>query len=140
VPSACRDGFGMGRVTVWANQAGQHIILRNDVLIGTKGLGGDLASANASVAIGAISARSARSGQRTMYVRNGENGTDTLQMQCVVSSVGHESLTIVEKLVATRHLRETCTHSVATISNDYWVDAAGSVRNSGNGRAQKLAI
>jgi hypothetical protein len=129
-PAAYRTGYGVGRVAVWKTGFGQSIALRNGILIGTKGLGSDLASADTSVAIKAIGTKSARAGLRTMYVRNDDNGTDTYKFQCSVSIVGSETLEIFQKRFSTQHLREDCGHSIGKISNDYWVDGQGTIRKS----------
>lgn len=129
-PAAYRTGNGVGRVAVWKTGFGQSMALRNGVLIGTKGFGSDVASSDSAVAVSATGAKSARAGLRTMYVRNDDNGTDTYKFQCSVSVVGNETIEIFQKRFSTQHLREDCTNSQAEISNDYWVDRQGTIRES----------
>ncbi len=130
VPTAIRKDSTPGRVTVWKTVQSEHIIVRSGVLIGTKGLGRDLASANATPVIKSLSARSSGGGLRTLHVRNDTNGTDELPMQCELSVVGPKMITIVERSYETLHINESCQLESGEISNDYWIEADGSVRQS----------
>lgn len=129
-PAAYRTGYGIGRVAVWKTGTGQSIVLRNDVLIGTKGFGNDLASADSTNAIKAVGNRSARSGQKAMYVRNDVNGTDPYYLQCSASVLESKQLNIFEKRFLTLHIREVCSIVGTQVSNDFWVDQQGTIRQS----------
>jgi hypothetical protein len=129
-PIAYRNDRTAGRVTVWKTAEGEHVVLRSGVLIGTKGLGRDLASTNAAATLVALRTRSSRQGTRSMYIRDDVNGGNEIRMQCQISTVGPQTITIVEKSYRTLHLNEECTFDSGTISNDYWIDSAGTVRQS----------
>ena len=116
--TAYRDG----NVTVWRTGGNSQLVLRDGVLIGTKGLGNDLASADASPALAAVRSRGSSSGQRVMYIRNDVNGVDRMSLSCEVRNMGAETLEIVERSFPTVHLREDCSNETGQITNHYWVD------------------
>ena len=118
IPEAYRDG----NVTVWRTGGNSQLVLRDGVLIGTKGLGNDLASADASPALAAVRSRGSSSGQRVMYIRNDVNGVDRMSLSCEVRNMGAETLEIVERSFPTVHLREDCSNETGQITNHYWVD------------------
>ncbi|MEO9457595.1 MAG: YjbF family lipoprotein [Lentilitoribacter sp.] len=130
LPAAIRRDTTPGRVTVWKTLQDENIVVRSGVLIGTKGLGRDLTSANATPVINSLSARKNSGGLRTLHVRNDDNGTNELRMQCEFSVVGQKKITIVEKTYDTLHFNETCQLESEEISNDYWIDSTGSMRQS----------
>lgn len=119
IPDAYRDG----NVTVWRTGGNRQVVLRDGVLIGTKGLGNDLASADASPALAAVRSHGSSSGQRVMYIRNDVNGVDRMSLSCEVRNIGPETLEIVERSFPTVHLREDCSNETGQITNHYWVDS-----------------
>ncbi|MBM2290768.1 YjbF family lipoprotein [Sulfitobacter pseudonitzschiae] len=118
IPEARRSG----NLTVWRTGGNSQVILRDGVLIGTKGLGNDLASADASPALAAVRSRGSSAGQRVMYIRNDVNGVDRMSLSCEVHNLGAENLEIVERSFPTVHLREDCSNETGKIANHYWVD------------------
>jgi hypothetical protein len=130
IPAAYRKDRRQGRVTVWKTVEGENVVVRSGVLIGTKGLGRDLVSADASAVIKNIVTKQSGGGLRVLHVRNDVNGADELRIQCEITVVGPESITIIERSYPTLHMNEKCVAGSGEISNDYWVDSAGDVRQS----------
>lgn len=129
-PIAYRKGQGQGEVVVWSTEQGQHIILRNGILIGTRGLGGDLSSADVSLTSESIANRSESNGLRTLYVRDDNNANIPIEMRCSISKVGPETIVIVGKQLDTLRMQETCTDENLTVTNDYWANTDGTISKS----------
>ncbi len=119
IPLARRDNR---RLVVWQSGDKRQIILRDGVLVGTRGLGHDLTSADAAPAVSAVRTRSDTGGDREMYIRNDLNGVDRMVLACAVNVVGPETIEIVGSKRATTHLRETCENTSGSFTNDYWAD------------------
>ncbi len=107
-----RDG-----VTIYASKDGAQVFLRNGILIGTRGLGRDLMSADAP-SPGALRAGAAH--QRSYYDLDGTDTTIRHVFTCTV-----ERDAAVENAIA-----EACTADIGTIRNQYWLDSGGSVSKS----------
>lgn len=123
IPSAERPGDG---IVVWRTAANSQVILRDGVLIGTKGLGNDLASVEASPALNAVRNRANGFGERVMYFRNDVNGINPMSLSCEIRNLGPETLEIVGRSFPTTRMQEDCSTASGQISNHYWVD-----RNNG---------
>lgn len=130
VPAAYREDSTRGRVTVWKTVEGENVVVRSGVLIATKALGRDLVSADVSTVISSIASRKSGGGLRTLHVRNDVNGTEELRIQCEISVVGPETITIIERSYHTLHMNEKCAVGSGEVSNDYWVDSVGTMRQS----------
>ena len=121
-----RDG-SPGRITVWRAEDAVTLATRNGVLIATRGLGGDVISTEVQVA--GDSPGPARGGARVLHVQALDNQAVPVRLSCTLADLGPETLTIVERRHATRHLRETCSGDGGTVVNDYWTEG-GLVRQS----------
>ncbi|MEM8577905.1 MAG: YjbF family lipoprotein [Pseudomonadota bacterium] len=130
LPSAFRTDDGPGDVAVWQTVDDIHIVLREGVLIATRGLGRDVTSADVLAAVSTLKSRSSGGGAREMRIRNDDFGADTLRFSCVIEVVGDTAVEIVERRFPARHLREKCSNSAGTFVNDYWVDPARDVIQS----------
>lgn len=130
IPGAFRTDHLPGKIAVWRTITGENVVLRDGVLISTRGLGRDLASSDASASLRAIKARGNGGGERRMQVRNDVNGAFDLLLQCESAVVGNESIDIIELRFQTLHLRETCQSTLGTVRNDYWVNQSGKVLQS----------
>lgn len=109
---ATRDG-----VTIYASKDGAQVFLRNGILIGTRGLGRDLMSADAP---NPAALRSGAPHQRSYYDLD---GTDTM--------IRHVFTCTVERdLAGENGVVEACTADIGRIRNQYWFDSAGSVSKS----------
>ncbi|MFC4669487.1 YjbF family lipoprotein [Seohaeicola nanhaiensis] len=126
-----RSDAAPGRIEQWRTQDNVSLTFRNGVLIATRGLGGDLVSAEVQVA--GDRPGPATGGERGMHLRSGDLQVIRLGLACDLEDLGPETVTIVELSFATRHLRESCTTEGVTIGgqavgagrvvNDYWIDS-----------------
>ena len=131
IPTAARTNAGAGKVVVWKTGSGtENIILRNGVLVGTKGIGNDLGSADARSTVRGLKSRGTTTGEKTLYIRRDDNALEQIRLQCEMTNVGRESVTIVERSFATTHMREVCSNATGRITNHFWVDNSGAVRKS----------
>ncbi len=123
-----------GRVEIWKSSDNAQVFLRNGVVIGTRGVGGDIIAADAALTISAIQARAARSGLREYTLSDGDVTTTKMQVYCDIEVVGNSIITIVDQVFNTTHLREECapgSDAAAVMTNDYWVqESTGLVRKS----------
>ncbi|WP_298858734.1 YjbF family lipoprotein [uncultured Sulfitobacter sp.] len=129
-----RRDSGLGTVEVWNSTDNARVFLRNGVIIGTRGVGGDMISADANVTIKALSAGADRSGVRTYVVSDGDVTTTEYRFQCKLDVIGQERITIVNQTFNTNYIREDCVGGVrgdAVLRNEYWVQpSTGLVRKS----------
>ncbi len=122
VPFSDRNDRRPGKLRTWRTADNANLVFRDGILVTTRGLGNDLGSSDASSTVAAIQTRSARSGQRAMFVRNGDNGTDRINLSCTMSNLGPTTLSIVGTQRSVVHLQESCIGSNEQITNDFWVD------------------
>jgi len=94
--------------------------LRKGVVLATRGLGGDLMSADVSGTEAAIKGRS-KHYQRRLQWLDSQDQTQTQVYTCRMAKVGGETITILGTRFSTRHLRESCTSDRASYKNDYWI-------------------
>lgn len=113
-----------GEVQVWRSEDAAQLAFRNGVLINTRGLGGDVMSAQ--VPVSGTSAGPSRSGAHVLQVRAGANTVWPADMTCDLVDLGPVTIEIVERRHATRHLRQNCEaragQTTGVVVNDYWVD------------------
>jgi len=128
-----RDSNGMLN-EVWQSSDSAQIFLRNGVLVGTRGVGTDIISSDASAIIRAVDAKGSRRGTRRYVVSDGDNTSETVTFRCAIDNLGQEGIFIVNQSFDTVHLRETCIGGPSgevSISNDYWVlSQSGLVKKS----------
>ena len=130
---ARRNDSEFGTVEVWNSSDNAQIFLRNGVLIGTRGVGGDIISSNAAATVSAVTQARSGAGSRTYRVSNGDNTDQLVNFRCEIQNLGAEGITVVNQTFATTHLRETCSGGPAgtlSVVNNYWVQ-------SGNGLVKK---
>ena len=109
---SARDG-----VTIYASKDGAQVFLRNGILVGTRGLGRDLMSADAPTP---AALRAGAPHQRSYYDLD---GTDT--------TIRHVFTCTVERDPAAGNaVAEACTADIGTIRNQYWFDSAGGLIKS----------
>lgn len=123
-----------GTVEIWSSSLGVQVFLRNGVIVGSRGLGGDMISADADVTVRALQARANRSGPRRYVVSDGDSTTTDMVFECTVRNMGVQNITIVNQVFKTHHLQENCTGGPGgdkTLKNDYWVETGtGLVKKS----------
>ncbi|QUJ76076.1 YjbF family lipoprotein [Sulfitobacter albidus] len=132
--AASRRDSHPGRVEIWNSSDNAQVFLRDGVLVGTRGVGGDIIAADATMTVLAVQGRRANAGLRSYEISNGDATTTKFQLQCDVSVVGRENIIVVNQKFPTTHLRENCRageDARTVLSNDYWVqDGSGLVRKS----------
>ena len=102
-----------GPVTTWATPDGLQIMLRDGMLIQTRGIGMDMMSATVPT-LGQISAMSAHN--RSHYFLEGSDTPFRRDYACTVAQGAAD-----KALPNARHLVETCTGSAGFITNHYWL-------------------
>lgn len=118
---AIRQDQNPGQITVWRTDDNITLTMRNGVLIATRGLGGDLLSAQ--VPVRASIPGPADTGAHVMYLRSGANHQRRLSLVCERIDLGSETVTIVGQSYRTRHLQQRCSGGGGEVVNDYWVDS-----------------
>ncbi|MGJ8629240.1 MAG: YjbF family lipoprotein [Sulfitobacter sp.] len=113
-----------GKVEVWRTTDKAHIILRNGVLIATKGLGGDLRSADAQAALAGFDGQGG-GGERLLTLDRLDGSAQAVAFACDMTQLGRETIQIVDQRVSTYHIREDCVYENASFTNEYWVETSG---------------
>ena len=123
-----------GTVSVWRATDGALLHVRGGVLVGSRGIGADIISSDATATIQALAATAPGRGERRYFVSNGDYGATELVLSCEIANLGREDTQIVNLKFTTEHLRETCSGGAGNrvrIVNDYWVQPSnGIVRRS----------
>ena len=120
-PFSDRTDGRPGALRTWRTADKALFVLRDGVLVTTRGLGNDLGSSNAQTTVQAVRTRAPVSGAKQLYVRTGDNGTQRIDLNCRMQSLGTQNLTIVGTTRSVVQLRETCTGWTDPVVNDYWV-------------------
>ena len=123
-----------GIVAVWRASDNAQLFIRNGVLVGTRGVGNDIISSDATPTVLAVAGARAGRGERRYFVSDGGYGQTEVVLSCDIANLGAEPVQIVNLAFQTVHLRETCVGGAADrvrIVNDYWVQpGSGTVRKS----------
>ncbi|APE42051.1 hypothetical protein BOO69_00465 [Sulfitobacter alexandrii] len=127
---AQRDDSNPGTVEVWQSSDNLQVILRNGVLVGTKGLGGDIRSAEAATTFAGFDGQGG-GGQRLITIDRTNGTAQTTAFSCDMTQLGRETLQIVDQRVPTYRMREICSYGLASFTNEYWVETgSGKMRKS----------
>lgn len=132
--SVTRRDSNRGTIAVWNSSDKAQVILRNGVLVATRGIGGDIIAANANLTIRALGTGENLSGTRRYTFSDGDVTTTELVFRCDIQNLGPGRINIANQSFGARHMRENCTgvtRKDLRIINDYWVQpASGVVRQS----------
>ena len=120
-PYAYRSDGRKGQVVIWRNAGNSQIVLREGVLIATRGAGNDLGSSRVSSVVDSIATLRPVSGPHNMFVKGYDNYTTRIDLECEMQSLGDTRIEIVERVHTVVHFRETCSGEFGPIINDYWV-------------------
>lgn len=127
---ARRDDSNPGTVEVWQSSDDAQLILRNGVLVGSKGLGGDMRSAEAATAFAGFDGQGG-GGQRRITLARLNGTAQTVAFSCDMTHLGRETIQIVDRRVSTRRMREDCSYGDASFTNEYWIEiGSGRMRKS----------
>lgn len=129
-----RRDSGLGAVEVWNSSDKAQIFLRNGVLVGTRGIGGDIIAADANSTIRALRSGTDARGLRRYTLSDGDVTTTDYSFRCHVINLGMKRISVADQYFDTRHMRENCisiTDDALRLSNEYWVQpASGLVQKS----------
>lgn len=129
-----RRDSGLGTIEVWNSSDNAQVFLRNGVLVGTRGIGGDIIAADANSTIRALQSGTDASGLRRYTLSDGDVTTTDYAFRCTVVNLGMRKIIVADQYFDTRHMREICvsvTEDTLRLSNEYWVQpASGLVRKS----------
>lgn len=110
-----------GRIEQWSTEdSNVTLTLRGGVLIATRGLGGDLLSS--AVQVSDARPGPAGGGEHRQLIRNLDYRETALALSCELVDLGPETIEIVERRHATRHLQQRCEGGGGRVVNDYWAD------------------
>lgn len=124
--SAVRRDTGPGEIVQWRTEDNVTLTLRAGLLIATRGLGGDVVSAEVPAAAGRVGP--ARPGARALFFRTGDLEEHRIALACDLVDLGPDPVVIVERRHPTRHLRETCTsEDGGQVQNEYWIDSRAGI-------------
>lgn len=123
-----------GMVEVWNSTDNAQIILRNGVVIGTRGIGRDIIAADANYTVKALQTGASGSGIRTFTVSDGDVTTSKLRYRCEIRNQGAEKITVVKRGFTVNHFEESCSTTITgapELHNEFWVErGTGIVRKS----------
>ena len=120
-----------GTVEVWRSGESAQLFLRDGVLIGSRGLGGDILSSDVNVTLRAFAQGGTGEGVRTFVISRGDNASGDLALQCSYRSLGAVKTQVVDRIYDTLHVRESCQNGKIRIDNEYWVQPkSGTMRKS----------
>lgn len=110
-----------GLVQVWQTSDAVTVTTRNGVVISTRGIGGDILSS--SVQVSGDRPGPSTGGERFQMIRALDNREVQLSFACDLTDLGAETIDIIDRRHATRHLQERCEGGGGEIVNDYWIDS-----------------
>ena len=107
-----------GDTETWSSVDDKTLAIRDGQIVATRGLRGDLVAAE----VPPLSRIASGSGSHArVLVTIGDNETTlTQRYDCSLSVAGSQTITLVERSYATRHVQETCSGDAGRFTNDYW--------------------
>ena len=131
---AQRNDATPGTVAVWRTSDNAQLIIRGGVLVGSRGIGGDIISSEATPTVRAIAGARAGQGERRYFMSDGGSSDVEVVLSCDIQNLGRSDTRIVHQSYQTIHLRENCVGGAGNrigITNEYWVQpGSGIVRRS----------
>lgn len=115
-----------GLIEIWSTEDGAvTVTTRQGVVIATRGFGGDLLSSQVEVAENHPGP--AGGGGQLQMVRDLDYRESALSLGCELADLGPETIEILGRRQATRHLRQSCAGGGGQVVNDYWTDAVSGI-------------
>lgn len=121
VPYSDRTDRRKGAIRTWITGGNEHLILREGLLIGTRGMGDDLGSARVLAALESVETLTHVSGPHNLFVKDYDNQARRIDLDCKVETLGKTTIAIVQTQHNVMHLRQSCKAHGLSITNDYWV-------------------
>lgn len=94
--------------------------MREGVVLASRGLAGDLMSADVTGTVNAVKTARGNHYSRTMRWLDGEDQTVTQEFTCSMRKAGAEKVVILGAGFLTVHLKEKCESGSSTFENNYW--------------------
>lgn len=104
------------------------LMFKNDVIVGTRGLGDDLMSADVAQTTRALAAGGGTVDRSWWYLDSLDNEVH-VQRTCHIRGGGRETVVIFDQRFESQVYLETCADPVAPIENRYWVSAGKIVKS-----------
>lgn len=114
----------------WRDVSGGGIFRRDGILVGTRGFGSDLHTADVAPLAAALRRGGGEGVERVNRYIDGENQIVAVQYLCSVRPAGRERLVRYGTAVDATVYDEACIGDGPPFTNRYWVDSGGTVRRS----------
>lgn len=120
-----------GAAQIWKSPDNASFMLRDGILLQTRGLRDDLYASDITGLKSALAADT--SPVNTARINRRMDGTNRLiatHYRCTVSDMGSETIVVLGQNSEARHYREDCASDTDRFANEYWIDARGTMRLS----------
>lgn len=111
-----------GGIENWVSASNVSLDFKSGFLISSRGLGGDLMSADASQSIRLVLAGQNGVSKRFHSYLDGEDQTVTRSFICEIISRGARDVDLGKTVIPTRLMQEKCKNGSQSFQNLYWVD------------------
>ncbi len=118
-----------GDLEIWSTLNGVQFAFRDGVLLYTRGIPGDLMSADLRNVRPAMASGGSDVVRVHRYL-DGENQEMVRAYVCQYRQAGRERVTVLTGSFTTRKVIETCVSTTEQVENQYWFDAGGLMRKS----------
>ncbi|MEM8848493.1 MAG: YjbF family lipoprotein [Pseudomonadota bacterium] len=119
-----------GNTVQWIDPSGGGLIRRDGLLVGTRGLGFDLFTADLADLSRALRAGGARDARRVERILEGDNQIRAFTYYCDVVPMGPQLLNIYGRQDTTMLFEERCAGDEAAFTNRYWLRQDGLIVRS----------
>lgn len=124
----------------WRAGDNRGLLRRDGIVVGTRGLGHDLYTADVTALDAAFDAGGADDALRVNRYLTTEGVIEVEEVICAVRMVGRETLNIYGRIKQTRVFEEDCRNGGGDFVNRYWVENDGTVRKSRERISAELGV
>lgn len=124
----------------WRTGDNLGLLRRDGIVVGTRGLGHDLHTADVDALDAAFDAGGATDALRVNRYLTAEGVIEVETLICAVRMVGRETLNIYGRIKRTRVFEEDCRAGGGDFVNRYWVEDDGTVRKSRERISAELGV
>jgi hypothetical protein len=117
-----------GDITAWETVDRTSVVVQRGIVLETRGLGDDLMSARVPSAAQVTSGTGTF--ERTYFYLDGADQEIRWDYTCTFATTGQEPIQIIGLAYDTRIITETCRGAQGRITNQYWVEPGGKIRQS----------
>lgn len=118
-----------GATDTWVSTDGVSLGLRRGILTATRGLGGDLISADLDDVVPGVFGQTSRATRIHRYL-DGEDQIVVRAFICDYSQLGRETVSTAVGQFSATHVEESCAGPEEVIENQYWIGMDGDLRKS----------